>query len=118
MQSDWKKFFTQLLEGHEVLSEFPETAGTVEKITVRESGQLLIHCSLSEPCPPALLCRLEEAVEETLKTGEAVICQRFESEPDPVQANEYVSALFPWILRHLWHQDAFLASLLSRCILQ
>jgi DNA polymerase-3 subunit alpha (Gram-positive type) len=114
MQANWENFFSILLKNHPVLKELPEIEGSVDKITVRETGQLLVYCSLPEPFNPTLLCRLEQALEESLDIREAVICQKLSVDPDQIQASEYISKMVPWIIRHLWHQDAFLASMLSQ----
>jgi hypothetical protein len=76
MQAQWDNFFAWLLPGHSILREIAGVGGIVEELTVRKSGTLLVRSAPDNLCPPGLLCRLEEALEQKLETKEVIVSQQ------------------------------------------
>ncbi|MDD3197218.1 MAG: PolC-type DNA polymerase III [Eubacteriales bacterium] len=112
MQAQWDNFFAWLLPGHSILREIAGVGGIVEELTVRKSGTLLVRSAPDNLCPPGLLCRLEEALEQKLETKEVIVSQQLPAGLDADQLCKYTIELVPWMLRHLRNRDALLASLL------
>lgn len=113
MQADYKSFFAWLLPGHSILPELSDIGGTVEELTVKKTGTLLIRSAPERLCEPSLLCRLEEALEQKLDTREVIISQQMPAGLNSEDICNYTVELVPWMLRHLRLRNAFLASMLK-----
>ena len=114
MQAILKDFFAYLVPGHPLLASLSRMDGLVTDMTIRKNGQLLISCLLDKPFLPALLCELEAALERQVPADEVIISQRYATPLNHQDTHQYTVDLAPWMLRHLWHQDAMSAAMLRQ----
>jgi DNA polymerase III subunit alpha, Gram-positive type len=118
MQASIGAFISRLVPEQKLQENACEICGLVTGMTVRPQGRLLLDCLLDQPCPAELLCELEAALEKHLPAREVIICQRFGQRLSDESSSRYAATLSPWLLRHLWHQDAMLASMLRQADFQ
>lgn len=112
MQASLRDFCAYLIPHDPLLQPLDAVNGLVTGMTVRQPGQVRISCLLAQPLPPDLLDRLEQRLEKALPAREVIFGQRFARPLAPDVSSRYAVSLAPWLLRHLWKKDAFLASLL------
>jgi len=107
-------FFHQVLPGSRLEQAVARVNSLVSGLTVRKNGCLHLKVLLDQPLEPGLLCQLEEALEKELEADEVVIRQVMNRELTGADSCRYAVSLAPWLLRHLWKQDALAASLLQQ----
>lgn len=101
-----------------LITEISRISGLVTGMQVKRSGLLQLNCLLEKPLPADLLCRLEQTIEQRLSIREVIICQQFAQTMETEAANHYAARMAPWLLRHLWKQDALSASMLRQASFQ
>ena len=114
MQQEFAGFIDSLITDREEAARFRPLTGVIQSIQMRRSGQLRLMLEVPAPIDPAKLCRLEKALEKNLSVPEAMICQIVADTGSPVKKAAYLAGLSEWLLRHLWHEDAFAAAMLKQ----
>jgi len=114
MQQDFAGFIEHLIKDSREVDSFRPLTGVLQEIRLRRSGQLQLLLSSPAPLDPAKLCRLEQALEKKLAVDEVLICQTNPIPDDPFRQAAYMAGLSDWLLRHLWHENAFAASMLRQ----
>jgi len=114
MRSTIRDFIGLVAPDPALSQSIADLSGLVTGLRVKKAGQVFMDCLLEKPCPPDLLCRLETALETAIPTREVIISQRFGEPLDGELSSHYAASLQPWLLRHLWKQDALAASLLGQ----
>ena len=113
-EASLQSFFRQVLPGNRLEQAVARVNSLISGLTVRKNGCLRLKVLLDQPLEADLLCQIEDALEKELAADEVVICQVMSQEPAGADACQYAASLAPWLLRHLWKQDALAASLLQQ----
>ncbi len=109
-------FVNKLQLKESLRSQFVDIKGHVSKVNIRKNGTVTVSCLLESPCDPDLLCSLEEALEQVWSACDVIISQRFPQKMNAAESACYAAALGKWLIRHLWHEDALVASLLQDAV--
>ncbi len=116
-------FIQQLVTDARLAEPFGNLQGKVQRIKMHPGGQLHLLVSVPDRLSAATLCALEAVLEKTLDVSEVIICQKpaaAAAEPadstaeEPESNAEYLAGLADWLLRHLWHQNAYMAGILRQ----